>query len=412
MGRVFISHSAKEPAASAALDELSTRLKAAGHTVLLDRDRLQPNMEWRQEIHTWMALCHATVVLFSPSALTSDWVKKEATITSWRRSLDPAFIFIPVLVPPVQRAHLETGDFGPLKLNEIQFGRSDDIGGIVDRITELIGPTATTPMDGWITRLRSVLEQVRTKDAATFEKAAAAAGVDVPWDSALPPSDKLARRLIDADREAILAVIEIVADAVDDEQALAKMVEALVPAWVNLAAVVDVPQIAGRPTPPRTIVINGTASWVGETYIKRAGFGTRRWEIVQANNVGGEDADQQVDRIVDEILESVRGPLRLGSEAPLQAVLDQVSRLSTDFRFFAVIPFGLTLSADQVAALQERLQPFTLVLLTGLDPELAMVKDSNAVVLSPMLAAQDEADADLWIARLRFWARKVNQSTA
>ncbi len=406
MGRVFISHSAKEDAASAALDELSTRLKDAGHTVLLDREHLKVNMPWRQEIHTWMALCHATVVLFSPSALTSDWVKKEATITSWRRSLDPAFVFIPVLIPPVRRADLEANGFGPLALGEIQFGPPSAIDEIVDRLSELINVVPETPMEGWITKLSLVLAEVERRSPEVLRAAAAAAGVDLPWDPALSDSDRLARRLLHAGPEAISTVIERFANVLPSyEKALGEMVEVLVPAWVDPVAVAEVPGVAGRPAPPRTIVINGTESWVGETYVKRAGCGTRRWEIVQANNVGGEDADQQVDRIVDEILESARGPVRLGSEATLQAVLDQVMKLSVRNRFFAIIPFGLTLTTDQVVALQERLQPFTLVLLTGLDPQLTMVRESNAVVLSPMLADKDESNAATWIEDLRFLAR-------
>ena len=406
MGRVFISHSAKEPAASAALDDLSNRLKQAHHTVLLDRERLKPNMAWRQEIHTWMALCHATVVLFSPSALTSDWVKKEATITSWRRSLDPAFIFIPVLIPPVRRANLEEHGFGPLALGEIEFGQPGAMSEIADRLSALIGTIPETPMDGWIAKLSLVLVEVEKRNPEVLRRAAAAAGVDLEWDPALSASDRLARRLIHAEPEAITAVVERFADVLPSyEKALSEMVEVLVPAWVDPVAVADVPDVAGRPGQPRTIVINGTEPWVGETYVKRAGLGTRRWEIVQANNVAGEDADQQVDRIVEEILESARGPVQVGSDAPLEAVLKQVAKLSVRNRFFAVIPSGHTLTTDQVAALQERLQPFTLVLLTGPDPELTMVKESQAVVLSPMLVEGVEAKAGSWIEDLRFLAR-------
>ncbi len=120
MGRVFISHSAKEPEADQALTELAAALNKAGHTVLLDREpgRLSPGIDWRQEIHTWMALCHAAVVLFSPHALESDWVKKEATIMSWRKSLDKNFILVPVLVPPTKRADLDAKGFGPSDLDD------------------------------------------------------------------------------------------------------------------------------------------------------------------------------------------------------------------------------------------------------------------------------------------------------
>ncbi len=261
-------------------------------------------------------------------------------------------------------------------------------------------------MDSWIMKLGLVLAEVQKRNPEVLQRAAAAAGVDLPWDSALSPGDLLARRLIHADKDAITTVVERFAAVLPSyEKALREMVEVLVPAWVDPVAVADVPTIAGRPAPPRTIVINGTEPWVGETYVKRAGLGTRRWEIVQANNVGGEIADRQVDLIVQEVLESARGPVQLGSEAEPEAVLAQVTKLSVRNRFFAIIPFGVTLTADQIAKLEKRLMPFTLVLLTGQDPEVSAVKESNAVVLSPMLSEGDEAEAGMWIEDLRFLAR-------
>ncbi len=406
MGRVFISHSAKEPAASAALDDLSNRLKQAHHTVLLDRERLKPNMAWRQEIHTWMALCHATVVLFSPSALDVRLGQEGSDHNLVASVAGPGVHLHPGPIPLVRRANLEEHGFGPLALGEIEFGQPGAMSEIADRLSALIGTIPETPMDGWIAKLSLVLVEVEKRNPEVLRRAAAAAGVDLEWDPALSASDRLARRLIHAEPEAITAVVERFADVLPSyEKALSEMVEVLVPAWVDPVAVADVPDVAGRPGQPRTIVINGTEPWVGETYVKRAGLGTRRWEIVQANNVAGEDADQQVDRIVEEILESARGPVQVGSDAPLEAVLKQVAKLSVRNRFFAVIPSGHTLTTDQVAALQERLQPFTLVLLTGPDPELTMVKESQAVVLSPMLVEGVEAKAGSWIEDLRFLAR-------
>ena len=85
--RVFISHSTKEEFSEQVLKAIKTVLEPDFH-LLLDRDVLPPGEEWRHELHTWLGWCHAAVILFSPEALVSSWVLKEATILTWRRDLD------------------------------------------------------------------------------------------------------------------------------------------------------------------------------------------------------------------------------------------------------------------------------------------------------------------------------------
>ncbi len=72
-----------------------------------------------------------------------------------------------------------------------------------------------------------------------------------------------------------------------------------------------------------------------------------------------------------------------------------------DARFFALIPSGTSLTAEQVTALQDRLEPFTLVLLTGADTTATVVSASRAVVLEPELTNADIEEASSWIGRLR-----------
>jgi hypothetical protein len=50
--RIFISHSAHEPAAQHLLESLANGLRKAGFVVLLDRERLAPGSRWRPELYT------------------------------------------------------------------------------------------------------------------------------------------------------------------------------------------------------------------------------------------------------------------------------------------------------------------------------------------------------------------------
>ncbi|NOY71937.1 MAG: hypothetical protein GXP14_06110 [Gammaproteobacteria bacterium] len=69
--------------------------------LLVDQDEqgLYPSCDWEQQLNEWLAECHAAVILFSKRAReTSYWVKKEATILSWRREVEENFPLIPVLL--------------------------------------------------------------------------------------------------------------------------------------------------------------------------------------------------------------------------------------------------------------------------------------------------------------------------
>ena len=88
---VFISHSAKEGLALETLTKVCRALES-DFDVLVDRERLKPDYEWREELHIWTKLCRAGVVLLSKHAVCeSDWVKREATILGFRREDDPNF---------------------------------------------------------------------------------------------------------------------------------------------------------------------------------------------------------------------------------------------------------------------------------------------------------------------------------
>src|SRR5215510_15754830 len=67
--------------------------KLQDYDVLVDFDELQAGKPWPKQLHEWMARCHAAVLLLTPNAVKSPWVLKEATILSWRLSLDKNFGF-------------------------------------------------------------------------------------------------------------------------------------------------------------------------------------------------------------------------------------------------------------------------------------------------------------------------------
>jgi len=89
--------------------------------VLVDKDEhgLLVGHDWEKRLNEWLGECHAAIILFSKRAReNSNWVKKEATILSWRRELDKEFILIPVLLNnQTNPEDLENDLFGTLRIN-------------------------------------------------------------------------------------------------------------------------------------------------------------------------------------------------------------------------------------------------------------------------------------------------------
>src|SRR5689334_12031251 len=95
---VFISHSAHEPVAEDALLQLVAALENGGFDVLLDRKAIPAGADWRSELRRWLDVCRAAVILFSPSAVASEWVREEVTVLRHRYERAEHFPIIPVLV--------------------------------------------------------------------------------------------------------------------------------------------------------------------------------------------------------------------------------------------------------------------------------------------------------------------------
>jgi hypothetical protein len=127
--RLFISHSSQDPILTA---QVKTALASAsgthpGFDVLVDTDCLKAGQEWPIQLHAMMAYAHAGLLLFTPAAMKRpDWIRKEAYILTWRRSLDPNFKVFYVFRDGVTRKDLTASGFEPAHLNLIQALKATD----------------------------------------------------------------------------------------------------------------------------------------------------------------------------------------------------------------------------------------------------------------------------------------------
>src|SRR4051794_31832593 len=96
---IFISHSSRDnPAATALRRALPDALRECGYRPLLDESRLDPGDVWRAKLYQWLAECEGGILLLTPEALTSDWVRLEASILVWRAMLHTPIRVVPVLL--------------------------------------------------------------------------------------------------------------------------------------------------------------------------------------------------------------------------------------------------------------------------------------------------------------------------
>jgi hypothetical protein len=252
--KLFVSHSSKTPANRKLLQKVCAGLRQRDFDVLVDRDgQLYAGVDWDLRINEWMAECHAAVILVSTAALRdSDWVKKEATVLSWRRELQDDFKLIPVLLEGITPEDLEQGLMGVLRIIKSQCIRNaHGAERIVLGIEAGLGPAyrpALTPFE----RLENVLVEILEGQAKpqTLEDAwQALAGAHKPqWqpNSGRRFASALTRFLLRDSRHA-LEHLQTVLDRIRprvDRSAAEELLKYLACLWVDAQAATGISSAA------------------------------------------------------------------------------------------------------------------------------------------------------------------------
>ena len=198
-GRVFISHSAKEPAASDALTELSAKLRQAGLDVLLDRGApparhgvatRDPHVDGALPRRRRPFLAERPGLGLGQEGGDDHVVgARRSTLTSY---LSPSSCH----QPPARTSR--GPDTARWMSRRSSSASATALADIVDPLHAVIGTNVQTPMEGWVSRLAYVLRNVESRGAGALDRAANAAGLDSNGGPALSKSERLARRLIHA----------------------------------------------------------------------------------------------------------------------------------------------------------------------------------------------------------------------
>jgi hypothetical protein len=151
--RIFVSHSsANNDLTKEVCDEIKAAAPGA-YEILVDKESLETADPWPIQLHEMMADCHAAVVLLTTDAVKSDWVLKELTILTWRRSLEPGFKLFIVQFPEVTDEELKQARYGPLQHRLIQGLTSTAPADIAQRVHERLQQDAVQPAETHFDRL-------------------------------------------------------------------------------------------------------------------------------------------------------------------------------------------------------------------------------------------------------------------
>jgi hypothetical protein len=288
MAQIFISHSCKmatpgeDPRLTFARDvrdRIYDGLEELGHEPLLDKKSLEPGQDWRARLHRWLADCDGAVILFDSLSVTSEWLRKEATVLSWRRTLSSGLVLVPVFLDGFRTEDLKEAGFGSLDVDRWQVLRLES-GGTTDADAEklasltvaafkhLTARAGTGPMQRWVEDVASLLA-----DASPVHQERARQVLDVDdedWREFPDRQVTLAHQLLHTG-------IETAAEALRElkpgmlREPFERLVDQLLPTWVETAAAAHLSTLVTAARRP-IVVINAEDQAVGKDYVSRAHF--------------------------------------------------------------------------------------------------------------------------------------------
>jgi hypothetical protein len=310
---VFLSHSS---AANPVVAYVRNRLYRAIQNettfeVLLDVELLRGGDVWRPILHQWLGECDGAILLLSKEALASEWVRTEATILTWRKSLGSVLTLVPVRIGTTRDEIVATPAFEPLDVGDIQFEALQYGGDLTEQ--ELASPAARAALDNAVddlaTRLLHALGKVEVDrddlpmrrwvrdivDALTpvsddrVKDAARALQVDAGRRANVVNLRRMvAYRLLTATLPEVYRALEALEPRLMAERGYRYLVDQVVPVWISALAGRNLLDAYASPGANRVIAINAQREETGLHYLVRASCGQiRTGRAVTVNDVTG-----------------------------------------------------------------------------------------------------------------------------
>ncbi|MCE4554661.1 toll/interleukin-1 receptor domain-containing protein [Roseateles cellulosilyticus] len=399
MRRVFISHRNGRADEIAFIRRLRDGLADDGFETLVDFERLASGAALRQDVYTWLGICHAAVVLLSPEALGEDsaWVPTESSILAWRRTLDPKFLLIPVLMPGVElddlRVHLRFRDLGLHDLLCIPFENEASTLGKIRAALQPLQPIARTPMEELAEQIEVKLQGVRDDFLDEVTRLCGAAQHELP--AGMLRNRVAALALLQAPLAETLAALEYLAPRLGGAHDIDHILDLVAPSWVDLCAARWLAQCALAPAPRPAVVVNAQTQFGAEMFVRRACCRPPRtmWHLVKVTAVFGEKAFEDLAMEIQVALETAFASALQYADSPAQQLLLVLAKLHKLGRA-TVVMLRLNVGFEElIPPLQERFPYLTFLFLSGDELPSQEFPTSLLRLVEPSLAPGQELDA-------------------
>lgn len=403
MPLVFLSHRNGEPEVISLIDSIEDRLRAIGLELWVDFDRLKPGARWRDEIYTWLGVCHAGIVVVSPDALAPDsvWVERESSILSWRKVLDPTFTLIPILLPGVTVDQLRSDHrFRDLGLHDVQMVQHTSIestcNALLGGLQHLLSPPHT-PLEELADQIQVLLEPLTSN--AVEEALRRCGGTRATLAYASNPKRSLALALLHEPLSMAVASLEYLATRVPHASSIDRVLEILAPGWVDLAAARWLAFCAASTAPRPGAVINAKTRFAAEMYVRRASCRPPKtmWHMIPVTGTSGELEFEDLSVEIQAALLATfadhlsNDPLDPAPEAQLTRVLEVLERKRRPVIIALPIPVA---AAELMPRLQDRFPFLTFLFLAGdALPDATTCPETLLRRIEPELAQGREAAA-------------------
>jgi TIR domain len=335
MAAVFISHSVRDdPRAADVLKSVQQGLKERGHDVWVDLEILQPGQEWEAELYRRLGRCRAAVILLSPKAIASKWVKREVNILLWRYSLNAPVYIVPALIEDVTPQSAELAeDFGELTRHQFAWSSAGDDAEVsrkvVARFAALPPVEDSSPFCRWVSNISAYISEVKDRSAL----AAAAHEFDMNADEVKQVDDHvegplfLAHQFLSPRRLAARSSGEDPYQAVFDAvfalshhvRELRELVTLIAPTWVDADSARRLVSLSPQRR-PTVVVLDAYDTSTAINYIDRAYCCGGRHQVGTFVVRTGEWFDQEAERQCDN---AVRKLFTISPRAPLKKTLEQ-----------------------------------------------------------------------------------------
>jgi len=414
--KLFVSHSSHSDVSKTRLRTVCQKLKDSGFFVLVDYEEIESGDAWRDRIHASLAECQAALILFDEEALRSPWVLKEATILSWRRALEKEnFRLLPVRLGSVKKDDLDTKQFTPLLLNEIQHVVSGDADSIVAAVLASVKPGSGSPslLELLVGDIATQLELLNVSDS-TLEIVARQQNPDIKFTQGESRRAKfaelLARRLFRTGPACLSAAVDLLnaLGSASTRSVIDKIAQLIAPLWVEPDAAALLERAFARSGDFQDLAFYSAklrtfTQFAAEDYVRRAYLRSAVYTLLKVEEVSDGD---EVNHVIERIRDHARKLSQIHSDDDDAETDEYINGEFTNVPAFAILP--RVLDETELEQLRKKYPRLTFLMYTSESGQYKRTLCSRARYVVPELTTEAEKAIRAGRDRLEIYVKNLH----